>query len=702
MIQDQEIENFLNILLPLDEPKQKRSVTGNNTLNSKNINDLYDIVRSLCSHAYNHDSLVKGIKDIAAILKDINYNQNISYTNGRTKKGQKVTVPSGYTNMPFLIKQVLYFLCVRVLQFGDNSGKHYTQNDVWEELTDNGITIGHNVFSQMFGKITPDRYYRCISYYQPKNPLSYMGQKKGRLGIAIKHLAEQAKVDSGYDTFVDVFGGSSSAIVAHKYRKNVRYIYNDINSLMINYVKVVSSDTLHDKLIVALKEVKDFIENGIVNGTREDVEFMDSFYEKTEEYIRKPIKKQKLTDKVKNRITNINGFGNSEVDYSPEDIEKFLQKFQTNIVKGNKQYIDKTLKGKEFGYGFIGQKKQYKYSDVAAFHLVSDFLNNQEVIRYLINDSYNKNGGYYSASLYSSNAGMSFDEIQEEFRRYRAWGILIYCKEMYYEVFMQKDWKPKDTKEKVEAAKVLMIMRYFSVNLEIGSDSSVTLDKKSHKKIRTFCEEDFDDSISKYHQALKRVNLKDIYNMDCVELIEKTNGEDKKILYYVDSPYIETTGYVDGKDEENIWTMDKMNDLIDALFESNQKFIFSMRTCMMTNNEEQKHKTNEAILGVLECLLECNNKLDGKLHVLAADFDMDLLEDHIKGVCMKKKPKCEIMITNYPIKSFYDIGWDGSAKSQKKVRINSAFINEKAYKVLEYDVFYSMAKKALKDILSNR
>lgn len=89
-----------------------------------------------------------------------------------------------------------------------------------------------------------------------------MGQKKGRLGTAIKHLVMQAEISFSYDIFIDVFGGSSSATVAPVYKKNVTYVYNDKDPLLTNYVKVVASDTLYDKLIDDIKDIQGIIQLG--------------------------------------------------------------------------------------------------------------------------------------------------------------------------------------------------------------------------------------------------------------------------------------------------------------------------------------------------------------------------------------------------------------------------------------------------------
>lgn len=62
---------------------------------------------------------------------------------------------------------------------------------------------------------------------------------------------------------------------------------------------------------------------------------------------------------------------------------------------------------------------------------------------------------------------------------------------------------------------------------------------------------------------------------------------------------------------------------------------------------------------------------------------MKYLEDRIIS-----SQKCEIMITNYQIYSFYEIG----------DKINAAFINEKEFKVLCFKKFFDIAEKALESV----
>lgn len=185
--------------------------------------------------------------------------------------------------------------------------------------------------------------------------------------------------------------------------------------------------------------------------------------------------------------------------------------------------------------------------------------------------------------------------------------------------------------------------------------------------------------------------------MDCVRLIKGSQSmfpihrhenlkeykkAHKEVLFYVDSPYVETTAY---ETNEKRWGVKEMRQLINALFASGQKFIFSMRACKESKGKKdnkQVEKTNEAILEVFRYFFKYHNEKDDdkKLYVLAADFDMDELVSRIK-----EHKQCEIMITNYYIQSFYDIG----------KKIDAEFINKKAYKVLEFSEFFKNAKNAL-------
>lgn len=682
-----EIQEFLDVLLPYSD-KQKRSKTANNKLNTEQNNKLYNIAKTMCSGKIlsikNGGKIIQSIEKIEVILNSIGYNQNMTKTVRKDKNGNIIygkrknnitTVTSGYTNMPFLIKQVLYLLSVRVMQF-EIPG--LSPKDIFEDMYSDGIKISHNFFSNSFGKITPVKYYRCINYHQPKNPIKYMGQKKGRLGIAIKHLVMQSVASFRYDTFVDVFGGSSSATVAPVYKKQVTYVYNDLDPLIINYVKVLTSDTLYKDFICALKK----IQTVVYSGGQEDIDYdyiNDIIPRDIEQYIDKPIgKKKNHHPKTVKRMEKILELGMREVIFQPNEIINFLNDFQQIIVP----HVTEEDLSRPFMVNLCGTEKNYTLQEIQQFSNVSDYTLHYRVIRFLLDTHKNNIKEPYS---YAEKKDLS--TIQEEFRRFRVLGILIRCKDLYYNNYNQNGWKPKSKEEMVMAAAVLLIFHYFSVSLDKGSDSSITSDFENKAKkhyFDRFCAEDFGGLIEDYHKSLRRLKEKNIENMDCINLINNYGKDkDKKVLFYVDSPYVETTAY---EKNDKRWSTKEMEDLIDALFDCGQKFIFSMRACKEAKSLEKERtktqvlKTNSAILEVFRQFSHHQKEKKQDLYVLAVDFDMDELEERIINT-----QQCEIMLTNYPIQSFYDIG----------DKINAAFIRKSVYKVLKFDEFFNCAEGAL-------
>lgn len=708
-MENYEIQHFLDILLPCSD-KQKRSKTANSKLDAKQEGKLYSIARRLCFESSllrkNSGRFLVALKDIIRILNSIKYNQNMTKTFRKDSDGNIIydhtgknptTVTSGYTNMPLFVKQVLYLLSVRAMQC---EIPNLFQIDILEDIQNppnaKKIHINHNFLSDQLGEITPNKYHRCINYHQPKNPLRYMGQKKGRLGTAIKHLVMQADISFTYDAFIDVFGGSSSATVAPVQKKRVTYIYNDLDPILTNYVKVVASSTLHKKFINDLKEIQTIIASG---GQKYADYINNRIPRDIEGYINKPINKKYITSNVIQRMEQIKEFGMCELGFHPEEIKRFLDDFQKIIVpKVTSQDLSEP-----FDVNMTGETKYYTLQEIKEFSHVGDYLLHYSVIRFLM--------GKYKGFIkepYSQDAKKGLFSIEKEFRQFRALGLLIFCKDLYYNCYMKNYWKPKDREERIEAASVLLILHYFSVNVETGSDSSVTVDmsKKGKKNcFDRFCEEDFEKLIEDYHKSLSRLKQKNIVNLSCIKLIKeyeelfgKNKNEDKDIkkLFYVDSPYVETTAY---KVNEKPWRIEEMQELIDALFDSKQKFIFSMRACKETKGgkpTERVKQTNKAILKVFSYFSLQAEKREQELYVLAVDFDMDELEE-----CIKKCRQCEIMLTNYPISNFYDIGWKESQKGgMKAIKIDSEFINTKEYKVKKFDEFFEIAERALQSTIS--
>lgn len=743
---DKEIQHFLNILLP-DLDNQKRSKTANEKLSDDEKERLCVIAKELCSGKVLKekrfkrvmenvavvnpqcgldyfqrfsDDLIKGFMEILYriinILHSIGYNNNLTKTIRKDKNGCVILdsagnptfVASGYTNMPFLIKQVLYLFSVRMLQANYAVEEFYlsqrdrlkkigksredifkafslNQKDIFEEL-DKVFGIGHNILSDGLGQLTPDKYWRCIKYRQPENPLKYMGQKSDRLGVAIKHLVGQAEIQFKYDFFVDLFGGSSSAIVAPVYKKNVTYIYNDIDRLLKNYVEVMASETMCTKLIDEMLLVKDFIANGAGS---------DSYFDELEilirDYIDNPIGKTKLNPNTKTTIKNIQETGEARVEYTDQECQDFLKRFQEYIVPNVKdedlKLPFKDLFGNEIKYSVEILRQYTKTYQLLRHYPVIDYLTNKYAFCESRLLSHTEDGEKKTASY-----------IEKEYRQYRALGILIENSNLYFNPkFSDSGFSSR--KEKIQAARVLLIMHSFKVNLEIGSISSVILylrkRGKNYRAIDKFCEKDFCFLIERYHAALKRVKLKNILKKGYDAVIKEYTFSKKKTLFYVDSPYVETTAY---RTNERRWDIKNMRELIDALFASKQKFIFSMRACKETKGDrpkDQVKKTNEAIREVFSHFSHKEEEGEQELYVLAVDFDMDKLDN-----CIRECRQCEIMITNYPISNFYDIGWRESQTGEMEaIKIDSTFINTKEYKVKRFNEFIKIAEPALKSTL---
>ena len=147
-------------------------------------------------------------------------------------------------------------------------------------------------------------------------------------------------------------------------------------------------------------------------------------------------------------------------------------------------------------------------------------------------------------------------------------------------------------------------------------DGGLDIDIQKSKRIRDFLELDkkqIRKSFSDFHERFKHVSLS---HGDALEIVKLHNDltTDENILYYSDSPYLLTSGYdynndndtendTDNDTDNDGFSTDDMENLIKALHNSGQKFIFSCRYNKkpnMTDNEvlfksvleENKKSTN--------------------------------------------------------------------------------------------------------------
>lgn len=154
--------------------------------------------------------------------------------------------------LPFLFKQVIFYLAVHCMKYKAND-LNWTQDNILAFLDGAGVSFSHNFFTRL--GYTPTMYLRDM----PEHFINYMGQKHEELGVAIRNLAWQA---GNYGVFYDLFGGSGSASLAVNKSSDKWYVYNELNKSVYNLMYVVKDDILCSSLVIGVKILRDYLING--------------------------------------------------------------------------------------------------------------------------------------------------------------------------------------------------------------------------------------------------------------------------------------------------------------------------------------------------------------------------------------------------------------------------------------------------------
>lgn len=172
----------------------------------------------------------------------------------------------------------------------------------------------------------------------------------------------------------------------------------------------------------------------------------------------------------------------------------------------------------------------------------------------------------------------------------------------------------------------------------------------SKKMAPSFLKKEHDLVIRNLHKYVSGVEC---INDDCVNVIKKISKPDcnENVVFYCDSPYLETSDYKNEEKGASRFTPEKMRELVSSLKASNQKFIFSCRLTkrLHKNPTPQKIKNNyqtntniiaDTFLPFVD-LYEEDEYRD--LYVLEISQQAGFVQS------IKDNKATEIMITNYKI-----------------------------------------------------
>ncbi len=200
--------------------------------------------------------------------------------------------------------------------------------------------------------------------------------------------------------------------------------------------------------------------------------------------------------------------------------------------------------------------------------------------------------------------------------------------------------------------------------------------KNSANEWLIFLNTDYEKIITDLSKVLAKTELE---NMDCIDLIQKYAKRGNNHLFYSDSPYLGTTGYAVNKEEgvssSNGFTAENMRALIQELFNSGSKFIFSCRACLEISEKADKKKVRLVKKGnvnlVKNVFEEFHNESTSKgVSLWVLTISEDGKKDFFNNL-VAKGDKAEVMICNFEITDFED---DKYPKARYKVYRYDDFI----------------------------
>lgn len=622
--------------------RQMRSICENKQLTQIQKDSLYQVVKDIrdikdFTSKKTTQRLDNALVVVANCLRQINFHGMKPSPNS---KNSPKYVPTD--KMPFLVKQVLWLICYKSLQAG------LKQKDVYEELDKHNIYVSHNFFSSL--EQTPDYFLKCEKYQQPENPCKYKGQKKNELAVAIKTLVYQA---GKHSCFVDVFGGSGSASVAVCRKRRVKYVYNELNTRVHNYVKMITGGNY--------KDISEMLEK-IQEDLRTPELFLTSklgfsFQDELGIYISAKETKGGYRKGVIEAERNMQQFGRGTYDFEISSVKDILHKLD-KVLRDKKRNFKDDHNIQNITKDAIARVSSILASTniIQAFNAYVDKLNAlcEEKVIFMIDYP-------YKVKMTPVPIGFSGKEITyEEYRKY----ICQYKALGYYAYFT--NMKGSFNKKQVEYAVGEIFLKYMALYGKDGSTAILDYVKQNYShnaknNIGNFLKEEFSENVERFHKALSGTIIED---RDFRGIIQKYMP--KNTLFYSDSPYIGTSGYDDEMGGVSEFSSADMKDLIRGLIQANKtgeqedtkkeskpnKFIFSMRA--VKSGEEidasGNSKYDKMVSGnkeicqyVYKEFLSCKKQL----YVLVIYEKEKNLEKLIQ-----KSAVIEIMITNYKIVSF--------------------------------------------------
>lgn len=634
-----------SMLIPFT--KNKRSITANKELSTQEIDILYDIVINFENNSgkYNYE---QALQAIATIMKK--FLKDSEEINGK----QIVRNPA---TMPFLIKQVLFFIAVSCIEHKISAKAVDNQKYILDKLNSylGNTPVSHNFFSKMHN--TPIQYVQMKRYKQPKIlHISYLGQKNGDLAIAIKNLVYQS---GKYDIFCDIFGGSGAALLSVDRRKDSKYVYNELSPRVYNLFCVLVDDNMYKELITELNLLQEDLRG---NGV-----WLDEGYDFATEI--QQFFNSRLGNRTESEIS-IKEDGAKDFELPYDDIVNDMQIWRGIISNEPASYtvtFDGTVYDRAKLLKEIFPDKQGNTSSSnthrEGYACFLSFIKNFRLIKELITTSF---ASFTSTEKKMKNGGDM--HVQSRFYLYYAY---------FTNLLNNKNWISSGEEVRCAVAEIFLRSLTTHGSVDVSAILRMLCGSNSPRKKATspknFLKKDFEDIIPKVHELVRGTICE---SEDCIAVIDKykhtselINIKHNRPLFYSDSPYSGTKGYSKTNGVPP-FTPDKMKDLILALSNSEDKFIFSCRAIKdVSERSKSKNKVgsiNQDIFGnVFEYFVAEFFEKKKKLWVLAIEKSDEALKDLVEN-----NKIAEIMITNFEIVDFKKV----TSKSVFKVYTFEEFL----------------------------
>ena len=597
--------------------------------------NLYSIVLQLENSQLGYEDALNQMVDIVS--------NHVQFVNYKKNAGSNTPILHSKERMPFLVKQVLFFICYKKL----SQDKKFTLVKFQKDLASRGLRKTKKFLN--VGGLTPDGYYNMKKYNPPKMPCLYKGQKKNELAYAIKNLAYQA---GAYSYYIDVFGGSGAATTAIYLTDKLKQVYNEINPAVYNLFEVLASDQYMD-LKAALKKLQDDLKSDEYTFSMPGVE-----------EFRRTITIADLNAEEQDVLAKWGATFEPDKSSLQRCYDIFRSKvFDKVSVCGDCE--------KRFGYDLRTMKcwnadefSEHLYElQCFAVHTVGRY--------YSINNIPSIDGAIVSPSGDIVGDSETYASYLKGIAQVKALIYFLYFKKISND----------ETADKVQRAVGEIFLRNLSTMGMVISSAILGYDRceldNLRKELYRFANnKGFDKIVENFHARVKKCSdLKLLRNGDFTDVFKEFSSIKGNKLYYCDSPYLGTSDYDDEQKNVKAFTEIDMQKLIQCLKDSGERFIFSMRAVGTGKSAIKRKKITQGIYD--NVYNQFQNSGIKNLHVLcimksdkSVITNKDLIETYKNGVS-----NCEIMVTNFQIVDLQD--W----KTSKKAKTTYKF---KAYKWADF------------------